>query len=155
MNRQANSDGQVAQQGMRLSREVIDELLFPSEDNWHTAGDERQIQPICDLVPDVVGIEFRYHDGENWRRSWSSGRVSQLPVAIEVTIDVVTAQQLVDLETLSPKTEQPDRLERYLRQVFTRPEPEQRRQRSAGREPYHPFRWLRYLADRALLGQLL
>ncbi len=51
-----------------------------------------------------------------------------MPTAIEVTIDVITAQQLLDLETLSQTSEQPDRLEQYLKQAFTRSERERRRQ---------------------------
>lgn|GEM_PF-2729457 len=132
LSRQTNPDGEAVSQGLRLSKAVIEELLFPSVDERESTGveSEAQSQPTCDLIPDVVGLEFRYHDGKSWRRSWSSSRASQLPAAIEVTIDVITAQQLLDLEALSQTTEEPDRLERYLKQAFTSPESEQQRQRS-------------------------
>lgn len=128
LSRQANPDGESMPQGLRLSKTVIEELLFPPADDRQTSEADNHTQATCDLIPDVVGLEFRYHDGNNWQRSWSSSRASQLPAAIEVTIDVITARQLMDLETLSQTSEQPDRLEHYLKQAFTRSEPERRRQ---------------------------
>ncbi len=127
LSRQSSENGESVPQGLKLPKAVMEELLFPPADDRQTADPNTETRPTCDLIPDVVGLEFRYHDGNNWQRSWSTKRASQLPVAIEVTIDVITAQQLMDLDALSLTSEQPDRLERYLKQAFTPPTPERRR----------------------------
>jgi len=127
LGRQASPDGASVPQGIRLGQTLIEELLFPTTDDGQSSSAVVEPLPTCDLIPDVVGLEFRYHDGNIWQRRWQAKRASQLPVAIEVTIDVISAQQLIDLQALSQTTQQPGKLERYLKQAFTRSEPERRR----------------------------
>lgn len=39
-------------------------------------------------VPEVVGVEFRYYDGNAWTSSWDSLQRKSLPVAVEVVLRV-------------------------------------------------------------------
>ena len=40
-------------------------------------------------VPEVVGVEFRYYDGNAWTSSWNSLQRKSLPAAVEVTLRMV------------------------------------------------------------------
>jgi len=45
-------------------------------------------------VPEVVGLSFRYFDGQSWSSSWNSLQRRALPVAIEVTLQMVARDEL-------------------------------------------------------------
>ena len=38
------------------------------------------------LAPQVIGLEFRYHDGNEWCDEWDSSATGALPCAIEITL---------------------------------------------------------------------
>ncbi len=43
-------------------------------------------------APEVVSLKFRYFDGSKWRRSWDSLARKGLPVAVEMTLAVVSLE---------------------------------------------------------------
>ena len=45
------------------------------------------------LVPEVVGLEFRYYDGSGWNSQWNSLTRKSLPVAVEVTLTLKTSPE--------------------------------------------------------------
>jgi len=75
--------------------------------------------PMCDLIPDVVRCGFEYHDGKTWYQSWRHAEVDILPVAIRMTLDVVSSPELDRLQSAFVPDGPSDRLERRLRSVFT------------------------------------
>ena len=44
------------------------------------------------VVPEVVGLEFKYHDGHGWTGQWNSLTQKSLPLAIEVTLSLKVAE---------------------------------------------------------------
>jgi hypothetical protein len=46
------------------------------------------------LAPEVVSIEFSYWDGLIWQVSWDSDSMGELPLAIQVTIDVIASSDV-------------------------------------------------------------
>ena len=72
------------------------------------SGGEFQDEAIT-LVPEVVGLEFRYFDGQTWSSQWDSWQREALPVAIEVTFHVMSAGELDEIQSLySDDTEEMD-----------------------------------------------
>jgi hypothetical protein len=49
------------------------------------------------LLQDVSSLKFSYYDGTNWNDSWSTV-LSNIPVAIRVSIDFATAKNASDLK---------------------------------------------------------
>lgn len=45
-------------------------------------------------LPEVVGLSFRYFDGQSWSSSWNSLDRKSLPVAVEVTLQLVARDDL-------------------------------------------------------------
>lgn len=43
------------------------------------------------LAPEVVAVEFRYHDGSDWLDAWDSSSMGALPRAVEITLLLVSA----------------------------------------------------------------
>jgi hypothetical protein len=39
-------------------------------------------------VPEVLGVEFRYYDGQGWSDEWNSLRRKSLPMAVEIVLRV-------------------------------------------------------------------
>ena len=75
------------------------------------ADDEEAPQESATLVPEVVGLQFRYFDGQSWNTSWDSFEQQRLPVAVEVTLRLLTAEELKEQERLeSGETETTDEL---------------------------------------------
>jgi len=46
------------------------------------------------VVPEVVDIQFRYFDGQQWQNSWNSLQNGKLPLAVEVTFQLLSDQEL-------------------------------------------------------------
>jgi hypothetical protein len=42
------------------------------------------------LAPEVVGIEFRYFDGTEWRMEWDTSTEEKLPIAIQILLTMTT-----------------------------------------------------------------
>jgi prepilin-type N-terminal cleavage/methylation domain-containing protein len=128
---QSESENDVAEDGIRLNRTIIEELLFPLPDDRQNQMPTVYRAPMCDLIPDVVGCGFEYHDGKMWHQSWRHAGADTLPVAIRVTVDVVSGPELEGLQSVFVPDGPPDRLERRLRSVFARAESSAKRVREA------------------------
>lgn len=74
-----------------LSDELLDAELQDDSTTW---------------VPEVVGLEFRYFDGNGFRSDWDSLQQQSLPAAVEVTM------QFSSLDELAVKRSAADGLER-------------------------------------------
>ena len=57
---------------------------FPPASSVRMASRE---EPSMDL-PEVVSMEFRYYDGQQWTDAWDSRERRSLPVAVEVALQV-------------------------------------------------------------------
>jgi hypothetical protein len=56
-----------------------------------TNGDTTRLENSGDLLaPEVVGIEFRYFDGIEWRLEWDSTVEKSLPLAIQILLAMTT-----------------------------------------------------------------
>lgn len=128
---QSESENDVAEDGIRLNRTIIEELLFPLPDDRQNQMPTVHRAPMCDLIPDVVGCGFAYHDGKTWYQSWRHAGADALPVAIRMTLDVVSGPELEELQSVFVPDGPPDRLERRLRSVFARTESPAKRVREA------------------------
>ncbi len=74
------------------ARSTFDELLEVGMDNsvmW---------------APEVMSLKFRYFDGSKWRNSWDSLARKGLPVAVEMTLAVVSLEQAEQTRTASSPT---------------------------------------------------
>ena len=73
----------------------------------------------CELIaPEVVSIQFRYFDGEEWREEWDSEEEGGCPVAIEVVITLDPQRGLT--ESAARQQTNPEELE-VLRTVVYLP----------------------------------
>ena len=106
----------------RLDRGLIEELLFPSDAgrSEQSGSTARQLarQPTCDWVPDVVSCQFEYRAGDRWHSNWKSGRANRLPLAIRVTLEVVSMRELDELRALYVPESPPGRLEQRLNRTL-------------------------------------
>lgn len=116
---QSESENGLVEDGIRLNRTIIEELLFPLPDDRQNQMPTVHRAPMCDLIPDVVRCGFEYHDGKTWYQSWRHAEVDILPVAIRMTLDVVSSPELDRLQSAFVPDGPSDRLERRLRSVFT------------------------------------
>jgi len=56
-------------------------------------------EPVeTEIAPEVVSLNFRYHDGDDWQVSWDSSTDRQLPRAVEITIGVEPGEKSRDNE---------------------------------------------------------
>ena len=120
--RPSRSEFEPAQEVIRLDRGLIEELLFPSGDERQQQFDSMPREPTCDLIPDVVGCRFQYHSGDRWQPNWKSEHANRLPVAIRVTLEIVSTRELDELRALFVPEGPPGRLEQRLNRTFARPE---------------------------------
>jgi len=63
-------------------------LDAPASVSSEQAGEALPADDSIIRVPEVVGIEFRYFDGNGWSSQWDSLQRQSLPVAVEVTMRV-------------------------------------------------------------------
>jgi len=72
-------------------------------------------------VPEVIGVEFRYYDGQGWSDEWNSLTRKSLPMAVEIVLRVKRKEPTGGLSTPPPEedstqtaddlTQAPDRSE--------------------------------------------
>ena len=115
---QSEAENDLVEDGIRLNRTIIEELLFPLPDDRQNQMPTAHRAPMCDLIPDVVSCRFEYHDSKNWHQSWGRTEPDTLPVAIRITLDVVSSAELERLQSVFISDGPSDRLERRLRSVF-------------------------------------
>ncbi len=80
-----------------IDRSTLEMLLFPQTDplrDQPTEDDAAAQPPAYDLVPEVVGCRFEYFDGRDWLPEWSGDRITSLPMAVRVSLDVISAEEL-------------------------------------------------------------
>ena len=84
--------------GQATEAEITADLTAEPEDGnpEHLFGTEGTT-----IVPEVVGLQFRYFDGQNWKTTWNSFQTATLPVAVEVTLQVLTAEEVRKLRELT------------------------------------------------------
>jgi prepilin-type N-terminal cleavage/methylation domain-containing protein len=107
----------MAWDDVSIRRPTLEALLFPPEDalddplSQDAAGGPAA---TCDLIPEVVKCHFEYFDGQSWRSSWASDQASALPVAIQISIDVVSSADAGQLIEPSGNPGQADPLQQKL-----------------------------------------
>lgn len=92
---QSDSESEPRSSGP-LSRLTFDALFQPvdavTEGLDEIAGPV--FEPTHEHVPEAVRAEFEYYDGRNWASNWNTQRRRSLPVAIRVTLWIVSAAEL-------------------------------------------------------------
>ena len=113
----SGQDRDLLKDEIRLEKQTFEELMFPAIDEQQQQQSDAGRPPelMCDWIPDVVGCQFRFFDGQRWHRGWRDDRASELPVAVRVTLDVVSATELRTLQRAYPAT-QAGPLQEYLGQ---------------------------------------
>ncbi len=92
---QSDSESEPRSSGP-LSRLTFD-ALFQPVDAVTQGLDEIAgpvFEPTHEYVPEAVRAEFEYYDGRNWASNWNTQRRRSLPVAIRVTLWIVSAAEL-------------------------------------------------------------
>ena len=92
---QSDSESEPQSSGP-LSRLTFD-ALFQPVDAVTQGLDEIAgpvFEPTHEHVPEAVRAEFEYYDGRNWTSNWNTQRRRSLPVAIRVTLWIVSAAEL-------------------------------------------------------------
>ncbi|MCP4783478.1 MAG: prepilin-type N-terminal cleavage/methylation domain-containing protein [Fuerstiella sp.] len=90
-----------------VDRSTLETMLFPQNDSIGDKPDDAAglRRPSYELIPEVVGCRFHYFDGQAWVQDWPESRAETLPAAVRITLDVITATELVEL---SPATKETD-----------------------------------------------
>ncbi|MCA9036999.1 MAG: prepilin-type N-terminal cleavage/methylation domain-containing protein [Planctomycetaceae bacterium] len=61
-------------------------------------GDENgQISAAKLLAPEASAIRFQYFDGLTWQTEWDSNQLNSMPIAIEITLTLITANDQDDV----------------------------------------------------------
>lgn len=58
------------------------------EERWPIAAAEDEEPQSTEIAAEVLSLNFRYFDGEEWQESWDSTDSVLLPTAVEITIAV-------------------------------------------------------------------
>jgi general secretion pathway protein J len=70
---------------LEKDRDTEKSFLFRRED-WNVDGNLQEGGVTLELAEGVAGLNFRYHDGEEWFDDWDSKARNGLPKAIEVVL---------------------------------------------------------------------
>jgi type II secretory pathway component PulJ len=80
----------------------------PSADSPRTGRfDIDPDDPAILHVPEVVGVEFRYFDGQGWSDEWNSLARKSLPMAVEIVLRVRTGKQAGERTKPEPEADLP------------------------------------------------
>ncbi len=63
-------------------------VRIKNTDLFSTTTVQEEEEEAEEIGPNVVFVNFRYHDGNDWQESWDSSLSLSLPRAIEVTVHV-------------------------------------------------------------------
>ncbi|MEQ9408391.1 MAG: prepilin-type N-terminal cleavage/methylation domain-containing protein [Fuerstiella sp.] len=114
---QSTAERMMASDSVSLSRPTMEALLFPPvdprDDQLSESGADVP-EATCDLIPEVVKCQLEYFDGQSWSSTWDSDQVMGLPVAIRISIDVVSTVDAGQLAEASGSAGQPDPLQQEL-----------------------------------------
>ncbi len=106
----AEQVGGVAASSNRVFGRLAYDALFEPNDELTEVLDEAaaaSFEPIHDHAPEVVRVEFQFHDGERWQGRWNTHNRRSLPTMLRVTWWIVSADELqtiqetLDAEALS------------------------------------------------------
>lgn len=82
-NDETDVENDIGSQGGLYRREVDRAIAaFAEDDGLSTTPDENSVL----VAPEVVGVEFRFWDGEEWVTEWDSEEMGGFPRAIEVQL---------------------------------------------------------------------
>ena len=70
------TSGLVRTEGDRMAVEALES----------TGGAANQISNVQYLCPEVIGLNFRYFDGQVWSESWDSDATGRIPRAVELMV---------------------------------------------------------------------
>ena len=111
----------------QLDRSVTEWASF----NSNVAGLEQEGEVIA---PEVVGIEFQYFDGLEWRTEWDSEVEGKLPVAIQIFLAVGDPETVLSSTPASGMTGTGDENVRYYRSLVYLPLAEPTEEETSGTE---------------------
>lgn len=107
----------MASDNVSIRRPTIETLLFPPENTLDDQLSQDSVDSpaaTCDLIPEVVNCHFEYFDGQSWRSTWDSDEANDLPVAIRISIDVVSTADAGQLAEQPGSLGQTDPLQQKL-----------------------------------------
>jgi hypothetical protein len=84
----------MAAQGLNYDEEMSRLAELSESDGSMESTDASMIPPLPQFpaarehVPEVIRLQFRYHDGSQWLLNWDSGSDGRLPLAVEVAFDI-------------------------------------------------------------------
>lgn len=118
-----------ASPGEGWGRGLVRRALDRSTTQWAIDnGDLSRIDAAGEvLAPEVVGMEFRYFDGQAWLAEWDSEQMGGLPMAVEVAIAIELDDGLPQSDDAPPPTSgelgeiSPNRRYRIYHQVIRIP----------------------------------
>ena len=126
----AEQVGGIASSSNAVFSRLAYDALFEPDDELTKILDEAAVpgfEPIHDHAPEVVRVEFQYHDGERWHGRWNTHNRRSVPTMLRVTWWIVSAEELqtiqetLDAEALSE--EEPETLPgirpRHYQRTFT------------------------------------
>jgi len=113
----AEQVGGVAASSNAVFSRLAYDALFEPDDELTAALDEAAVpgfDPIHDHAPEVVRVEFQYHDGQRWQARWNTHNRRSLPTMVRVSWWIVSADELQTIqETLDAEAldeEEPETL---------------------------------------------
>ena len=83
-----------------LDQQTLEQIFLPIPEDEKTAEEERPPEPLLEQIPEVVDCRFEYHDGFNWLPEWKDDRRYRLPVAIRMSLTLVSPADLQHLRTI-------------------------------------------------------
>ncbi|MDZ7617708.1 MAG: hypothetical protein U1E05_11925, partial [Patescibacteria group bacterium] len=78
-----DTDRATARAGGLVRREFVEPVASYARQLGLLDDVDTSIPP---LAAEVVGVTFRYHDGDDWCDTWDSATTGELPRAIEITL---------------------------------------------------------------------
>jgi len=102
---QSTAEQNMATDDVGVGRAALEALLFPAADSLaDEAGDTESEMPAASFerIPEVVDCQFEYFNGQTWQSYWSANEESRLPVAVRVSLDVVSGTDVQQMNLLNP-----------------------------------------------------
>ena len=88
-----------------LDQQTLEQIFLPMPDDEKAPEEEQSPEPRLEQIPEVVDCRFEYHDGFNWLPDWKDDRRYRLPVAIRISLTLVSPPDLEHLRSVYGITE--------------------------------------------------
>lgn len=88
----------IVEMEYRVSRDEADDVSGLVEAVRQIVQIEDEEPTETEIAPEVVSLNFRYHDGDDWQDSWDSSTDKQLPRAVEISIGIEPGEKSRDNE---------------------------------------------------------